>query len=225
MPRKFLYILTILLAALSLTITACETDDDEDATDGTTAAGGTATGGAATGGGATGGAATGGGATGGGTQYQFVRVTDTSGDSGTEDAGADIDAVGVRLAATGETIWASTVEGTSGNVLGDTSAATGAPTAFPDWMTGDTTNCGVNATDDGFTSLGGDGAISLGFAQTFTTGDTVLVYEVGNCAFDGGMARTEAINVDVAVSSDISTAMWVNIFGGEGSPLIEATIP
>jgi len=211
------FVLVFFIAVLGLMATACELEEGvPDARD-TTSSGGRAD----TGGGdiATGGMPM-------TPQYRYVRITDTSGDINTEDAGADIDAVGVRDAATGATMWATTVEGIAGNVLGDTSAVTGAPTAFPNWAQGDVSTCGANADNDGFTSLGGDGAISLSFASTFTTGDVVVVYEVGNCDIGkGSTAREESITIDVAVSSDIASAMWVNIFSDSGSPLIEATIP
>jgi len=230
MPRKFLYILTILLAALSLTITACETDDDEDATDGGGSTGATTTGGSpATGGtpAAGGSAATGG--TGGTPEYRFVRVIDNSTDGDSEDPGADIDAIGVRSAATGMTQWATSMEGTSGdNSSGDPQSVLGEPTAFPDWASGDTSTCNANATAGGFWSAGANGGgISVGFANTFTTGDTVVVYEVGNCTIDGGgTARTEAISIDVATTGDIAGGDWVTVISAtEGSPLIEATIP
>jgi len=161
--------------------------------------------------------------------YRFVRITDLSTDASSDDVGSDIDAVGIRSAVTGAVQWATTIEQTAGNVQNDPALALGEPSAFPGWMSGDVTVCGVDAEVDGFVSLGRDGTLSLGFGNIFTSGDIIEVYEVGNCEFffDGniGIAVGEPVLIDVAVTSDIATAFWINVQTIGVSPLISGTVP
>lgn len=140
--------------------------------------------------------------------YRYVKITDMSSATSTENAGADIDAVEL-VKEGGQSHWAETIEqadlaGTPGSadvneILGQNDAV---------WEDG---TCEINS---GYTSLGGSPGtvvVSFGLDVELEPGDAIRVYEVGNCDFGGGAAVAEEIRIEVGV--ELVDGVWPLVAG------------
>lgn len=221
MARKFLFLLFCLFAAVGLTITACEVDGDGDAdgtTSGTSGNDATTSGVTDTSGGTSGGTVL---------NYYFVRVNDQSTNTGNTNPGADIDAIGI-VKPDGTRHYVSKVEQYSPVNVDDIAALSaipdniiGAPTAFADpTNVSPASDCSLE--DQNFVALGGVGGyiiVSFGDAHV-ENGDTLNVYEIGNCA-NGGVADPVEVQVSVASNAD---GEWVTVFSALAGPLMSSTV-
>lgn len=157
--------------------------------------------------------------------YRFVRIQDDDTAPTGEDPGADIDAVG--LVKTGEPQYASLVAacevGPSGGVCTNEEGVLGAPEAFPGLADDNLDEC--DATSANFVSLGGTGgSVVVEMPADIESGDTLLIYEVGNCAVvgAGNQARAEPITVSIGESE---SGPWEALTLSGDAPLYTAVVP
>ncbi len=160
--------------------------------------------------------------------YYFVRVNDLSTNVG-NNPGADIDAISLTKERSGERIYVTRVEEYRPVNEADISGVSilpdnvlGAPTAFGTPF--DPANAGADKScdlgDEHFVSLGGVGGyiiVSFGDAH-IENGDTVTVYEIGNC---NGKGVSDPVEVQVSVSSNVD-GNWVTVFSGVEGPVMSA---
>lgn len=208
MKMRFFYLLICMLAGMSLVVSGCEVDDDADADGGT--GGGTDT--------STDGTDTDGTDTEEPTlDYRFVRVTDLSNDSGTSDAGADIDAIFITKSGGNDVFPLADkfiYEPSGGEVqAADPNAAIDidAFTAYPNVDT-----CELNDASGApnYVSLGGTGYIIAEFAAPgVEEGDTLKVLEVGGCDFGSGTAREEEVRIEISTGSSLD-GTWQTVSTG-----------
>ena len=184
--------------------------------------------------------------------YTFIRVDDLSTDVTGEDPGADIDAINLIKAADSRRVFANSVSSYSAATTvrsGDANEALGAPDGFPTFATdGSTATCQLYkdltacqaAPDDAtacaptFVSMGGTGGyviVSIPDGEMIEEGDTVQVFEMGNCEFESkdnpgttGNAAAEPVKIQVSIAGDVDGSWVVVSDTGEG-PLIAGTVP
>lgn len=163
-------------------------------------------------------------------KYYFVRINDQSTNSGTN-PGADIDAVSITKANTGERVYANRIEDYGPVNLQDISGVSviaenilGEPTAFG--IPFDPANAGsdleCSLDDENYVTLGGVGGyiiVSFGDAH-IENGDTITVYEIGNCN-DQGVA--DPIEVQVSVSAGVDD-VWVTVFSAAAGPVMSGIV-
>ncbi|MGM0577521.1 MAG: D-alanyl-D-alanine carboxypeptidase family protein [Myxococcota bacterium] len=159
-----------------------------------------------------------------GSPYRYVRIVDISGATGGADPGADIDAVALTRAETGETVFASAAPyydpAPGAPAHDDPTEATGAPDAFHAWPD-DPTVCDVGG---GFVSLGGGGTLIVDMGVPVSPGDTLTVLEVGACTWSPGQeAFADPIEVDVSVG-DTPGDTWEPVGSGDGGA-VDLTVP
>lgn len=222
MARKFMFLLFCLFAVVGLSMTACEVDGDGDAeTTGTTSSG-TDTSGSTSG--------TSGDTSGTTLNYYFVRVNDQSTNTGTN-PGADLDAISITKGGSGERAYVTRVEEYKPVNEADISGVSilpdnilGAPTAFGTPF--DPANAGSDKDcdlgDENFVALGGVGGyiiVSFGDAHV-ENGDTVTVYEIGNC---NGNGKADPVEVQVSVSSNVD-GNWVTLFSAAAGPVMSGAV-
>lgn len=157
-------------------------------------------------------------------EYYFVRVNDQSTNAGVN-PGADIDAITITKSTTGRRASVSRVEEyrpvntadisrvsmQPDNIVGDPTAF---GTPFDPEQVGPDKECSLD--DEHFVSLGGVGGyiiVSFG-ADHVETGDTITVYEIGNCNKQGA---SDPIEVQVSVSSAVD-GEWITVFFGTEGP-------
>lgn len=154
-----------------------------------------------------------------GTDAGWVRVRDTSGVVTGADPGADIDAV-VVLRVDGTEVYASEVAAWTATpadvVHGDPTDVLGAPDAFGAWPSTET--CSV---EFGFVSLGGAGELVVRVPVPLQAGDQVVVLEVGGCAWSGGEAILDPVEVSIGATAD---GPWIRLVEDTG-PAIRAIVP
>ena len=165
-----------------------------------------------------------------GSPYLYVRIDDLSEYADTPDGGADIDAL-ILKKSDGSQYFATSVEGFIFGNFGsaeslDPMDALGAPDAFYNYSSDDTSVCTIGTSDDRpFVSLGGEGGVLVvRMGAAIETGDTLTVLEVGGCNYGDGEAIVEEISVQISVSYDIDSGQWVALGSGEG-PEISFVIP
>jgi hypothetical protein len=157
-------------------------------------------------------------------EYKYVKIEDLSSVSGAQD-GADIDAV--ELQKTAGSSWAAAAESCTlpdGTACANPDQAVGASDAF----CSDPTKCFSNyelPTDDPATlppyvALGGfdgttSGTLIVSMSEKIENGDTLFVYEVGNCDVSEACtvasttkASPESVKVSVGTSA---TGPWVEV--------------
>jgi len=148
--------------------------------------------------------------------YWTVLIEDYTPDTSHSTPGADIEAVSLLGPDVAVKSWAETVEG-SNIEMGDHDDN---EQMDPSHVLGPTQGCDTEVA----TSLGGVGGwlvVSFG-AIPIVPGDTVVVYEVGDCELsEGGVARAEPFSVSVSVdATDYYGGDWVLLgqcAGGECS--------
>ncbi len=162
--------------------------------------------------------------------YYFVRVNDLSTNAGVN-PGADIDAIQITKAKTGERAFVSRVEEyvpvndadiSDVSILPDN--ILGAPTAFGTPFdpaeAGSDKTCSLD--DEHFVSLGGVGGyiiVSFGDAHV-ENGDAVTVYEIGNC---NGEGVSDPVEVQVSVSSNVD-GEWITVFSATEGPVMSGEV-
>lgn len=162
--------------------------------------------------------------------YYFMRVNDQSTNAGVN-PGADIDAITITKSTTGRRASVSRVEEyrpvntadisrvsmQPDNILGDPTAF---GTPFDPAQVGSDKECSLE--DEHFVSLGGVGGyiiVSFG-ADHVETGDTITVYEIGNCNKQGA---SDPIEVQVSVSSNID-GEWITVFSATEGPAMSGEV-
>ncbi len=149
--------------------------------------------------------------------YRFVRLDDMSNVTGGADPGADVDAIVLTKAATGQVHFAEAVTSylaaPSDVANGDPTAALFAPDAFTGWPD-DLSVCKVSG---GFVSLGGAGHLIVDMGVDIEEGDTLLVLEVGACSYGSGTAFADPLKVRVSVGSSVETP-WIPLGDTPGGP-------
>lgn len=222
---RFLYLLVCLAAALGFVVSGCEVDDDADADGGTSTDGTTD--------GATDGTTD-------GTEpillnYRYVRVTDISGNDTGNNPGADIDAIILTKAGGGDVMPTAVIDSFSGSNATEAIVPEEVLTldAFSTSNPSSGATCSLyrdaNGTNSTFFALGGDGFVTVQFAEPgLEVGDTLRVLEVGNCEFTGldgntGTAGAENVMVEVSVGSDAS-GTWRTVVSNGSGPAISATL-
>lgn len=227
MARKFLFLMICMFAAVGLVTTACEVDGDGDA-DGTTAT--TDTSGTGTTSGDTSGTTT--------QEFQkfyLLKVLDNSAGEGTSNPGADID--GVRLTkASGANHFAAKVVDYKPKAGVDISAESsvtdnvlGEPTAFA--AEGEDFNTASAASkcslaDNHYLGLGGPGGyVVVDFGNNdIANGDTITVYEIGNCTGNADAAGfADAVQVEISVGKTIDEN-WQNVLSFTSGPVMQGTV-
>ena len=150
--------------------------------------------------------------------YRYVKITDLSEEGSTETAGADIDAIEL-VKESGESYWANQVERSdlpSSHSLVDVNEMLG----INDAVSTDGSTCNV---DTGYVSLGGDlsfAVVSFESNAVLEPGDTIRVYEVGNCDFGAGTANAEEIRIQVGTTAD--GEIWSLVANASGQSPIHA---
>jgi hypothetical protein len=226
MARKFMFLLFCLFAVVGLSMTACEVDGDGDADGTTSGTSGTTD---------TSGSTSGTSGTSGDTsvttnKYYFVRVNDQSTNTGTN-PGADLDAISITKAGTGRRAYVTRVEDYKPVNEGDISGVSiipeniiGEPTAFGTPF--DPANAGSDKScdlgDENFVALGGVGGhIIVSFGDDHVeNGDTLTVYEIGNCDGEG---KADPVEVQVSVSSNVD-GNWITVFTAAAGPVMSKAI-
>jgi hypothetical protein len=162
------------------------------------------------------------------TPYYFVRINDI-GTQGGMNPGADIDAVAV-VKPNGATAYADQVQEYMPVNAQDLSAMSmlpenilGEPTAFgtpfEPQFAGPDKYCSLD--DSHFLGLGGLGAyVIVSFVDAIENGDTVTVYEVGNCDGEG---KLDPVQVQVSVSAAVD-GNWVTIFEANAGPVMAGMV-
>jgi hypothetical protein len=230
MARKFWFLFICLIAAVGLITTACEVDDDADG-DGGTTSGGTDTNPTTDTDNSTSGTGT--------TTFQkfyYVKILDASSGAGSQNPGADIDAVRLRKQS-GATFFAQNVieykpvgadkisaeSSNTNNVLGepDSFAAVG-----EDFNTaGPNSKCSLK--DEYYLGLGGPGGyvvIDFGRNNDVENGDVLTVYEVGNCnGNSGGAGIADPVTVQISVGKSIDEN-WLTVLNFAAGPVMEGAV-
>ncbi len=172
--------------------------------------------------------------------YLFVRIEDLSTVSGNQD-GADIDAV--ELIKNGVSTWALTSELCvlpDGSSCENGAAATGESDAFCTEADRCISHLETPQDDPNtlitYSSLGGKGTDNPGYqvlkmSDKIENGDTLVVYEVGNCKVSATCDDTQTVNADaesikVSVGTS-STGPWYEMLAGSDTtkhPKISITI-
>jgi len=154
-------------------------------------------------------------------EYKYVMIEDLSSVTGAQD-GADIDAVELMKSGATTSTWAQSA--VSCKMPGDIDCANPAQAAgASDAFCTDPAECFSNfelptdnpATLPPYVALGGAGGkLILLMAEKIENGDTLTVYEVGNCAISEACGVTPTINAS-------PESIWVKISETETGPWIE----
>lgn len=235
MSRKlrFLFSLICLLALTGFMATGCEVDDGADAT--TSSSGDTSSSGTSSSGETDTGQPL--------ASYFFVRIQSSTGtpdtETGSEDPGADIDAVFLLDGGPGGSLVtpSSVSLETSMEVLYDNykprdiDGAGLTMNAFSEGSPLDVTTASTCDTgSENYVSVGmpGDPGAVWGFDTAIDEGDTIVVLEVGGCVRANGGSTTpgsEPYSVDVAIANRVDST-WTNIgTRSNDQPLLQITIP
>lgn len=231
MARKFWFLLICMLAAVGLVATACEVDGDGDA-DGTTS-GSTDTSGSTSGTSGTSGDTSG--TTVENQKFYYLKVLDQSAGEGTSNPGADIDAVRLKKASGAAHFVENVLEYTPKAGV-DISAESsiednikGEPTAFAaegqDFNTADA-NSKCSLADNHYLGLGGPGGyVVVDFGNNdIANGDTITVYEIGNCNGNSGAAGfPDAVAVQISVGKTIDEN-WQTVLTFQAGPVMEGVV-